>query len=467
MNFFTKHLKDVNEGYFEHARKALCFGINLFKAALAVTLHALLPFVFLTTGSRTVRKLHNLMILRSEIAMLRNCNSKNKIAIIGFGASGISTFCDLIKNSKNQELIIDIFDKNFFCAKGIAYSTKNFSHILNVEAGKMSIETDNADSFINWLKNNNYNYQTTDFAPRVLYGLYLEDIVAKTCKLADEKGIKYNFITTEINDVQKQDGFFIIDNKPYKHLILATGVEIKNFEKNFWNDDLNKYLNDAEIHIAGTGLTAFDAIVSLVDKNYSGKIFAYSRSGLVTKKRTAYDKKVTPPLTAQDADLELSQIFRKFVKACKSSEEWQAVIDSMRPITQEDFWIKFSAEKKRRFVRHCLKHWSIYRHRCPERQYVKLEKLMAEGKLVFVKGKITSKKFIDCTGFDFRFPSVLIKNMVENRLLNRDELDMGVVSNSPSLHIIGGLNFGTLLETTAVPDITKQAGTVGATIRNN
>ncbi len=464
MNFFTKHLKDVGETYFEHAKNAAYFGINLFYASIAVFIHALLPFVFLTTGSKTVKKLYNMMTARAEIASLSS-KAKTKIVIIGFGASGLSCLLELVKNfnKKNHELVIDIFEKNFSSAKGLAYSTKNFSHILNVDAGKMSIEIDDKDSFINWLKNNNYSFESSDFVPRVLYGLYLEDMTSKALKIAGEKGIKCRFVNLEVENLEVHNKLFVINNQAYHHLILASGINLKNIQNNSWNCNLDQYLNDPEIYIAGAGLTAFDTIVSLIDKKYQGKIFAYSRSGFVTKERTAYNQKSNPPLCLEDVNLPLSEIFHKFVKACKNSEQWQAIIDSMRPITQE-FWIKLSLDKKKRFIRHCLKYWSVYRHRCPEKQFEKIRQLVAQNKLVFVKGKIENKKFIDCTGLDFRAASVLMDNMTKSKLILKDDLDMGIVANVGNLYVIGALNFGSLLETTAIPDITKQAAEIGKKI---
>ena len=46
----------------------------------------------------------------------------------------------------------------------------------------------------------------------------------------------------ETKDISVQNKCFVINNKAYHHLILASGIDLKNAEKNFWNDDLNKYL---------------------------------------------------------------------------------------------------------------------------------------------------------------------------------------------------------------------------------
>jgi len=58
MNIFTEHPHRNGETYFQHMKKALSFaGIFLFLTFTSVT-HALLPFLFITTGSDTIKRLH-------------------------------------------------------------------------------------------------------------------------------------------------------------------------------------------------------------------------------------------------------------------------------------------------------------------------------------------------------------------------------------------------------------------------
>jgi len=58
MNIFTEHPHRNGETYFKHMKKALSFaGIFLFLTFTSVT-HALLPFLFITTGSDTIKRLY-------------------------------------------------------------------------------------------------------------------------------------------------------------------------------------------------------------------------------------------------------------------------------------------------------------------------------------------------------------------------------------------------------------------------
>lgn len=59
---FTEHPASVGETYFEHLCRAAGFAFSMLVAGIACLIHALLPFLFVTTGSRTVTKLHDRMV---------------------------------------------------------------------------------------------------------------------------------------------------------------------------------------------------------------------------------------------------------------------------------------------------------------------------------------------------------------------------------------------------------------------
>ena len=62
MSLFTDHPNSVGESYVEHLHSAAGFGSRMMVAGLACMLHGLFPFLFVTTGSRTIRHLHETMI---------------------------------------------------------------------------------------------------------------------------------------------------------------------------------------------------------------------------------------------------------------------------------------------------------------------------------------------------------------------------------------------------------------------
>jgi Family of unknown function (DUF6356) len=74
--FFTEHPESVGESYLEHMNVALSFAVPLLAAGLAALIHAFLPFLFLTTASRTVKQLHARMMNRHPHAVSRDTHDR-------------------------------------------------------------------------------------------------------------------------------------------------------------------------------------------------------------------------------------------------------------------------------------------------------------------------------------------------------------------------------------------------------
>ena len=61
---FLDHPASVGESYGEHARVASGFGLAMIAGGLGALVHAVLPFLCPTTGSRTVAALHERMVAK-------------------------------------------------------------------------------------------------------------------------------------------------------------------------------------------------------------------------------------------------------------------------------------------------------------------------------------------------------------------------------------------------------------------
>ncbi len=73
---FTDHPASVGENYFEHLFAALSFSGGLLIAALVCLVHALLPFLFVKTGSLRITGLYEQMVShRDRRSMVANDNS--------------------------------------------------------------------------------------------------------------------------------------------------------------------------------------------------------------------------------------------------------------------------------------------------------------------------------------------------------------------------------------------------------
>ncbi len=62
-SLFTEHPASVDETYTEHMAMAASFSARLFTGSLACCIHALFPFLFVTTGSSIIAELNERMVV--------------------------------------------------------------------------------------------------------------------------------------------------------------------------------------------------------------------------------------------------------------------------------------------------------------------------------------------------------------------------------------------------------------------
>ncbi len=67
---FTEHPASVGETYFEHMGRAAGFSIRMLLGGMACLVHAILPFLFVRTGSRMIALLNERMVVNRRIRPL-------------------------------------------------------------------------------------------------------------------------------------------------------------------------------------------------------------------------------------------------------------------------------------------------------------------------------------------------------------------------------------------------------------
>jgi hypothetical protein len=70
IHFYNRHLIETGENYFVHFSFAAKSSIKLMMVSLILMIHAILPFIFLTTGSSYVKKINNQMQARAKAKSL-------------------------------------------------------------------------------------------------------------------------------------------------------------------------------------------------------------------------------------------------------------------------------------------------------------------------------------------------------------------------------------------------------------
>src|SRR5690606_4531716 len=152
------------------------------------------------------------------------------------------------------------------------------------------------------------------------------------------------------------------------------------------------------ILLVGTGLTMIDVVLSLLEQHFTGKIIAVSPKGylpMVHQHTTPYPvfrDELKSPFNLTEIYASLKTHIRKALEQGSSCE---ALIDSLRPRTQE-IWQGLSREDKTRFMRHLSSLWSIFRHRISPQVSERIEAARQGGQLEIRAGRLQNA--IDLSG---------------------------------------------------------------------
>lgn len=406
-----------------------------------------------------------------------------KIAIIGFGFCGRLALYHLAEKLEQGDEIY-VFDRNPLTDLGTAFSAFSPYYILNVPVMKMSAFSDKPGDFKNFLETKYpkilERIGENGFAPRQLYGQYLQQVTIETLAKIHQKNIHFEFIQDEVVDVKKDGEKFIIQSEEVKReafeVMLATSFkqgelpfkfESQNFLKKLWSKNSlpfhqTEFTNET-ICLIGSGLTAVDVLVGLKNKGFSGKVIVCSRRGNFPKRHFETAQQNPDFISADDAKNGLLFITKKIRKFLRENPQYDLrhVIDSIRLITTK-LWQNFDDKNKKLFLRF-WPYWNIFRHRAPGASLDLIAQMNVEVRKKGVKNitKIGERFLVDetlcdvvvnCLGFDLKAKNYeLLNQMLEENLLKPELLLAS--SNSQNLHLLGGLNIGRDFECTAVPDL--------------
>ncbi|MBI1327312.1 MAG: hypothetical protein GC136_06675 [Alphaproteobacteria bacterium] len=392
------------------------------------------------------------------------------IAIIGCGFSGTLLLHHIVSN-ENSPLRISVFDPSPHKFHGLAYSTQQIEHLLNVRADKMGAQPDNINGFYEWLQTNGQTYAPHDFVPRRLYGDYLAEIGKNTLLQAKAKNIDVIFVAEWVESIEREDSHYMLNKKcAAQKIILATGNRLPD---NPFDFDFSKVDKNAPVAVVGTGLTGVDTIMSLLAAGHRSVITAYSRNGKFPRPHTALPTSLHKPhVHVENFQGKPLSTFLNIIRK-NLADPWQAGIDALRPLTTS-IWQALSLQDKQRFMKRGLTWWNIHRHRMAESIDQRLQQALTSGQV-----KIERRNFkvqeghsfaqvFDCRGPDYKIEKqVHLNALLADGTLQAHETGLGLkviattycvsTAGAPSIYAIGNLLFGEYFETTAIPELRVQA----------
>ncbi|MGX1759498.1 FAD/NAD(P)-binding protein [Streptomyces lydicus] len=239
-----------------------------------------------------------------------------RLGIVGGGGAATSLLAALTHESL-PDIDITLFETAKSIGPGRAYAPDSDSALLNVPAGRMSLLPDTPDDFVRWVNkragHERHSFRPAgaqDFLPRRLFGDYL---AAQTADIADRMarhGKPMRIVDSRVTRaVTGRDSISLRTECGQQfgdldRIVLCAGtggpVDVYGLEGHegympdpypLW-DRLAIVPNGAHVVVLGTGLTAVDTALFLLENGHKGRITMASRSGLLPAVRTST---VAPP----------------------------------------------------------------------------------------------------------------------------------------------------------------------------
>jgi uncharacterized NAD(P)/FAD-binding protein YdhS len=430
------------------------------------------------------------------------------VAIVGGGYSGIVQAIELLR----RDCRVTLIERAPRLARGVAYSTSRPEHLLNVRASGMSALADQRADFVGWLAERTAA-GPDGFAPRHLYGAYLETLLAE----ARGSSAAMEIVTGEAVDLLEPAGLRLADGRmiaadatilavgnlpPARPRYIPADLGAGIYVRDPWSGDWLADLRDTDqVLLVGTGLTAVDAILSLDAVGFAGSILAVSRRGLLPRAHATGPAPAPPPPSPAPRPDCLSLLAS--VRRRADMLGWRGAVDSLRPITQQ-LWGEASLAERQRFLRHLRPWWDVHRHRIAPQVAERVQGMRSSGKLRVAAGRISGvtvspagadvrwrprggtaaeqisvRRIVDCTGPQAdirRAGEPLLAALLHDGRIRADPCRIGIDVDrhcrildhnglaAARLFAVGPLTRSTFWESVAVPDIRVLARDLADTI---
>ncbi|MES2120612.1 MAG: FAD/NAD(P)-binding protein [Pseudomonadota bacterium] len=426
------------------------------------------------------------------------------VAIIGGGFSGTILAAQLARRGTASLLI----DGSGRMGRGVAYSTTEGAHLLNVRAEGMSAWSGEPDHFAKAFAEE--SGEPRGFAERRQFGSYLAAILdeaiasgkASTADATAVRAIRANGgWRVELDNgetVEAEALALAVGNQEPEPLSAFTGAGPR-FITNPWGADARAAVADLAASgeaalLVGTGLTMVDLVLSLESAGHRGRIVALSRRGLIPRGHADFEPAPVEREALPEGDMR--GLFR-WARRRSGEVGWRAAIDSLRPHSQP-LWQSLDGEQQRRFLRHGRPWWDVHRHRIAPEVARLIAQLIGEGRLEVIAGRIISARpgeggldvdyrrrgvsqrqsvtfayAFNCTGplhSIARSRDPLLRSLLDSGQVHADHLGIGLDVDEHAragerLWALGPLTKGRYWEIIAVPDIREQAAAVAEDIK--
>ncbi|HYC79176.1 MAG TPA: FAD/NAD(P)-binding protein [Planctomycetota bacterium] len=443
-----------------------------------------------------------------------------RVLVLGGGFSGAATATRLVRAS--GRLVVEVIDPASETGRGPAYGTSSPRRLLNVHAGAMSAFAEFPDDFVDWRRGRDPDATAEDYARRGDYGAYVEDRFRAAVATSGGRLRRVHATARAARRLAGGGVAVDIDGRELRAdaLVLALGTpghavpdgwpsDAAGRDPRFVEDPRRREFSRSDpldlVLIVGTGLTAVDVVADVCATSPTGRVIAVSRRGLLP---LAHVTPAPPPSRTLDASrligLPPLSVVREVRTAARSACDWRSTIAALRPAT-DAIWSGWTEDARRRFLRHALPYWNVHRHRAAPEAAATVERLRREGRFTVIAGRVAAidgagregplratvsgrdgetldlapTLCVNGAGPDYdvsRSGSPLLESLLASGAARPGPLGSGLDVDahgalvdaagaaSEDVFVVGALRMGRAFETTAAPDLRRQAAEVAARI---
>jgi uncharacterized NAD(P)/FAD-binding protein YdhS len=436
------------------------------------------------------------------------------VAIVGFGFAGLASLMHLVRTRTPQTVAVISPDDS---GLGLAYRTRDPSHLLNVQANRMGAWADDPADFAQWLTSGAGAEAceclglavpgSTHFAPRMLYGRYLSDRRDRTLDDAAACGMTVRLIAARAIRIVREAQRWVIAT-PFARIctqgvVLATGHDQRPVFGDLRHPDLydgpwqltaaEQAGRDGPVALIGSGLTAVDSVLSLRGLGYAGEIVALSRGGRLPESHRRGVNALQLESKCLGGLRSLSAVVEFIHDARSAGHDWRSAIDALRPHTWA-VWQRLGAADQQAAVTEWSSLWKVLRHRMAPGVGLRIDRELGdEGLRVLATRRITPVRrgdrielevedrdggvarlrptaVVDCTGPQLdcaQSDQPLLRGLIEDGTCVPHHTGLGLRADrhhqvAENFYALGGLLTGQLWETVAVPELRQQAALIAA-----
>lgn len=442
------------------------------------------------------------------------------IVIVGAGFSGTAVATQLLRLDHAQPLRIVLVERAQTTG-GVAYAMRGKSFLLNVPAGRMSLNSHDPLQFLAYAQRSVPQATAEDFLPRALYGQYLEASLRNASQAAPSH-VRLQRVHGEVIAIEKPHRTTSLrvhlhtEGTITAHAVVlapgnpgpaalpgGAGLPRSHYVADPWQSP-PEFRTGESVLVVGTGLTMAD-IVLAGEQAAEGRltIHALSRHGLLPACQTQFHQshdECHGRALIRGTSISVRALVREVRALAEHIElrggDWREAIGAVRGVAAQ-LWQRMATRERQRFLRHVRAYWEVHRHRLPQATWSTLHELRRSARLQVHAGRLLNleqagrkvratwrprgmsaattllvDRVVNCTGpqYDARHSRErVLRSLIAEGLAVPDALGLGIATDAcgalvdasgataGNLYYIGPMLRPRFWETTAVQELRAHA----------